>query len=233
MWVPRPVRDGPHDTAGTNEPVRHHGLENPGDQAGVNGLILVTEPLLAVLMLGRLGFAPWQFGLAFALPCVGGLIGSRLARRLVARSGQRKVMLTAGALRACWLLGLAFIRPGAAGIVLVIAVQLGLVTCMDVFNPVLATYQLEHIEKDLLARTLSAWSVTSNLTVAALTAFVGHAGQRHQPPHRDRDCRPVHPGHPRYSSPATTARSSPSGNWPGAVPDAGSEPCLTPARSRA
>ena len=37
--------------------------------------------LLAVLMLGRLGFKPWQYGLAFAAPCVGGLIGSRLARR--------------------------------------------------------------------------------------------------------------------------------------------------------
>jgi len=33
-------------------------------------------------------------------------------------------MLIVGALRACWPLGLAFIRPGAAGIVLVIAVQL-------------------------------------------------------------------------------------------------------------
>ena len=85
----------------------------------------------------------WQYGLAFAAPCVGGLIGSRLARRLVARFGQHRVMLIAGALRACWPLGLAFIGPGAAGIVLVIAVQFGLVTCMGVFNPVLATYRLE------------------------------------------------------------------------------------------
>jgi hypothetical protein len=52
----------------------------------VNGLIMATSPLLAVLMLGRLGFAPWQYGLAFGAPCVGGL-GSRLARRLVARFG--------------------------------------------------------------------------------------------------------------------------------------------------
>lgn len=44
---------------------------------------------------------------------------------------------------------------------------------MGVFNPVLATCQLEHSEKDLLARTLSAWSVTSNLTVAVLTALWG------------------------------------------------------------
>jgi hypothetical protein len=37
----------------------------------VNSLIMATEPLIAVLMLGRLGFAPWQFGLAFAAPCIG------------------------------------------------------------------------------------------------------------------------------------------------------------------
>ena len=49
----------------------------------VAGLIMATEPLLAVLLLGQLGFAPWQYGLAFALPCLGGLIGSRLARRVV------------------------------------------------------------------------------------------------------------------------------------------------------
>src|SRR6202020_1629837 len=68
----------------------------------VNGLILATEPLLSVLMLARLGFAPWQFGLAFASPCVGGLVGARLARRLVARCGQGKVMFIGGGLRARW-----------------------------------------------------------------------------------------------------------------------------------
>ncbi|HEY0542206.1 MAG TPA: MFS transporter [Actinoallomurus sp.] len=139
----------------------------------VNGLIMATSPLLAVLMLGRLGFAPWEYGLAFGAPCVGGLIGSRLSRRLVARFGQHKVMLTAGALRACWLLGLAFIRPGVAGLVLVIAVELGLITCMGVFNPVFATYRLERTATDRVARTLSAWSVTSNATIAAMTALWG------------------------------------------------------------
>ena len=59
-------------------------------------------------------------------------------------SGSTAVLLTAGALRACWPVGLAFVRPGAAGLVLVIAVEFGLVTCMGVFNPVLATYRLEH-----------------------------------------------------------------------------------------
>ncbi|MFD9504447.1 MFS transporter [Streptomyces sp. NPDC060035] len=139
----------------------------------VNGLILATSPLLAVLMLGDLGFAPWQYGLAFGLPCVGGIIGSRLARRLVARFGRHKVMVTAGVLRACWSLGPAFIRPGVAGLVLVIAVEFGLITCMGVFNPVFATYRLEQVPTDRIARTLSAWSVTSKATVAAMTGLWG------------------------------------------------------------
>ncbi|WP_116215426.1 MFS transporter [Streptomyces olivoreticuli] len=139
----------------------------------VNSLIMATSPLLAVLMLGRLGFAPWQYCLAFAVPCVGGLIGSRLARRLVARFGQHKVMLTAGTLRACWSLGLAFVRPGAAGLVLVMAVELGLITCCAVFNPVLATYRLDRTPADRVARTLSAWSVTSKATTAAMTGLWG------------------------------------------------------------
>jgi MFS family permease len=139
----------------------------------VNGLILATAPLLAVLMLGRLGFAPWQYGLAFGVPCLGGLVGSRLSRRLVARFGQHRVMLSAGVLRACWSVALAFVRPGVAGLVLVIVTEFGLITCVGVFNPVYATYRLQQTAADRVARTLSAWSVTSNATVAALTALWG------------------------------------------------------------
>ena len=139
----------------------------------VNGLIMATAPVIAVLMLGDLGFAPWQYGLAFGLPCVGGLIGSRLSRRVVARFGRHKVLRVAGALRAFWSLGLVFIQPGAAGIVLIVAVQFGLVTCIGVFNPVYATYRLEHTDAGRVARMLSAWTVTGNLTTAARTALWG------------------------------------------------------------
>jgi hypothetical protein len=142
----------------------------------VNGLIMATAPLLAVLMLGRLGFAPWQYGLAFGVPCVGGLVGSRLARPLVARFGQHRVLRVAGTLRACWSLGLAFVGPGAAGIVLVMVVQFGLVTTIGVFNPVYATFRLEQTPTGRAARTLAAWSVTSSATIAALTAVWGGLG---------------------------------------------------------
>ena len=139
----------------------------------VNGLIMATEPLIAILMLGRLGFPPWQYGLAFAAPCVGGVIGSRLARRLAARFGRHAVLLAAGTLRVCWPLGLAFVRPGAAGLVLVIVVQFGLVTSCAVFNPLLATRRLDHSAPDRVSRTLAAWSVSSSLIIAALTALWG------------------------------------------------------------
>ncbi len=139
----------------------------------VAALILATAPLLAVLMLGELGFAPWQYALAFGAPCVGGLAGARLSRPLVQRLGRTRVLMTFGALRACWSCGLAFVGPGAPGLLLVIAIQLGLVTSMGVFNPVFATYRLEHTPADRIARTLSAWTVTSKATVAAMTALWG------------------------------------------------------------
>jgi MFS family permease len=142
----------------------------------LNGLIMATAPLVAVLMLGQLGFTPWQYGLAFGAPCVGGLVGARLARPLAARFGQHKVLLIAGALRACWSLGLAFIGPGVAGIALVIAVEFGLVGSMGVFNPVFASYRLQHTEQNRVARVLSARSISGSATIAAMMLLWGLLG---------------------------------------------------------
>ncbi|MHC3467352.1 MFS transporter [Streptomyces sp. 7R007] len=138
-----------------------------------NALIMLALPLLAVLMVGHLGFSAWQYGLAFSLPSLGGLVGSRLARRLVARFGQHRVLRVSGVLRACWPLGLAFVRPGVAGLAIVMAVELGVITSCAVFNPVYATCRLQLTDADRIARTLSAWSVTNKLTTAALTALGG------------------------------------------------------------
>ncbi len=139
----------------------------------VSGLIMATEPLLAVLLLRQLGFPPWQYGLAFAAPCAGGLIGSRLARRVVARYGQRRVFRTVGTLRAVWLIGLVFARPGVAGLVTVIAVELAIIICMSLYNPVLATYRLEITPQHRIARTLLAWSISSSAVIAIFTALGG------------------------------------------------------------
>jgi MFS family permease len=138
-----------------------------------SSLILCTEPLLSVLMLGRLHFQPWQYGLAFASPCIGGLIGSRISRRVVPRRGQRTVMLVFGTLSVGWPIGLAFIPGGTPGLLLVFALQLGLVTSIGIFNPAFATYRLEQTAPDRIARTLSAWSVSTSATTALMTALWG------------------------------------------------------------
>ncbi|MEV5599690.1 MFS transporter [Streptomyces sp. NPDC052496] len=178
---PRPARTAispPSRAAGLLEGWRYI-LGHPAlrplflNTALVNGLTMATQPLLTVLMLGPLGFAPWQYGLAFAVPCLGGLVGSRLCRRLVARHGRHAVLRTAGTLRVCWLLGLTLLHPGASGLLLVMVVELGMIFCMSVFTPVLATYRLELTPADRVARTLSAWTVTGKLTTAALTALWG------------------------------------------------------------
>ncbi|HET9081063.1 MAG TPA: MFS transporter [Trebonia sp.] len=137
------------------------------------GLILATEPQLAVLMLRQLKFAPWQYTLAFGAPCIGGLIGSWLAGRLVDRFGRHRVMLVFGTMSACWPTGLAFTGPGTDGLILVISLQFALVLCMGVYVPVSAAYRLGHTEKRLVARVLAAWSVSKNLSIAALTAVWG------------------------------------------------------------
>ncbi|MEV0905574.1 MFS transporter [Streptomyces hokutonensis] len=140
----------------------------------VNGLIMASEPLLAVLLLGRLGFAPWQFALALAASSgAGGFVGSRLARPLAARFGQHRVLLTSGTLRACWPIGLAFVGPGVPGMLLVAALQLGMVTCIGVFNPLLATARLTQTVPDRVARTLTAWSISTSGAIALTTAAWG------------------------------------------------------------
>lgn len=139
----------------------------------VNALILAPAPLLAVLMLDDLGFAAWQYALAFGLPCVGGLVGARLSPRLVAARSRAWVLRTFGTARAVWPIGLAFVVAGPAGLALVMVLQLALLVCIGIFNPVSATERLRRTDTGHVARVLAAWTVTGNLVVAALTAAWG------------------------------------------------------------
>ncbi|MEU8244410.1 MFS transporter [Actinoplanes missouriensis] len=139
----------------------------------VNGLIMATAPLLAVLMLGTLGFPPWQYGLAFAVPCLGGLLGSRLARPLALRYGRTRVLRVAGVLRVCWSVPLALITPGPAGLATVMIAEFLLILSASVFSPLMATERLDRTPQDRVARVLAAWTVTDKTTVAALTALWG------------------------------------------------------------
>src|SRR5262249_29221257 len=96
-----------------------------------------------------------------------------LARPLVERVGQMPAIVAAGTLRVGWPIGLALVPPGTAGLLLVIGLELGLVTSCALFNPIVATYRLEHAAPDRIARTLSAWSITPSVCIAGATGLWG------------------------------------------------------------
>ncbi|MGW3349842.1 MFS transporter [Nonomuraea rubra] len=139
----------------------------------VNALIMATAPLLLHLMLNDLGFTPLEYGLGFGVPCLGGIVGARLSRPLVRRFGERRILLGFGAARAVWLVGLVFVGPGTGGLLVVMAVEMAMITCVGVFNPVLVTYRLRRPPKETLARVLTAWTISSRAAIAAATALGG------------------------------------------------------------
>ncbi|SEH01236.1 Predicted arabinose efflux permease, MFS family [Nonomuraea solani] len=139
----------------------------------VSALIMAAGPPLLHLMLGELGFTPLEYGLGFGIPCLGGILGARLSAPLVRRFGQRRIMLGFGVGRSCWLVGLAFVGPGTGGLLVVMAVEMAMITCMGVFNPVLATYRLQRADRRTMARVLTTWTIGSRAAVAATTALWG------------------------------------------------------------
>jgi MFS family permease len=136
-------------------------------------LILATEPLLAVLLLRQLKFTAWMYGMAFGIPCAGGFVASRLASRLTARFGRQRILLVAGTARSCFPIGLALTFAGVGGLAFFIVIQTGLIVFMGLYTPVYATYRLELLGDGHVSRGLTAWSITSNATVAVVTGLWG------------------------------------------------------------
>jgi hypothetical protein len=52
-------------------------------------------------------------------------------------------------------------------------VEFGLILCIGVFNPVMATERLQATDPSSRARMLAAWSTTSSATIALLTTLWG------------------------------------------------------------
>ncbi|SMC69539.1 MFS transporter [Kibdelosporangium aridum] len=138
-----------------------------------SALIMATGPLLAFLMLRELGFTALEYGLALGISCLGGIVGARMSRPLARRFGQRTILLGFGVARTLWLTGLAFVGPGVTGLLVVIAVEITMITCIGIFTPVFATYRLERAPHDALARVLTAWTISSRAAIAVLTALWG------------------------------------------------------------
>ncbi|MFC8047486.1 MFS transporter [Nocardia sp. NPDC057353] len=137
------------------------------------GSILLVGPLIALLMLRELGFAPWQYGLVLGVPAVGGLLGSLCAPRLVAHWGGRAVLLGFGTLRTCWLGLFLLAGPDTAGLILMMTADTLLLFCAGVFNPVFATYRMNCTADDHMARVGTAWSISAKCFQPAFIAAGG------------------------------------------------------------
>lgn len=123
------------------------------------GAILMASPLLTVLMLVDLGFAPWQYGLALGLAGAGGVLGAVVAPRAVARLGRRPVLLGFGAARCLWL-GLLPLAPASTGgLVLIIVAEFALLLCAGIFNPTFTAYRMHLTPDTHMARMQTGWSV--------------------------------------------------------------------------
>ncbi|MFC8263872.1 MFS transporter [Streptomyces sp. NPDC057291] len=136
------------------------------------GSIMMTSPLMAVLMLDDLGLAPWQYGLALGLPCLGGVLGSRLTPLLTRRYGQRRILLLSGVARTLWTVLLPLTPSGALGVFVIVAADFGLLFSAGVFGPSFTTYRMAATPDALMSRVGTSWSVGSK-TCQALFMIAG------------------------------------------------------------
>ena len=124
------------------------------------GCVMATAPLLAVFMLRELHLAPWAYGFALGVPCLGGILGAFLSRRI---ADERRKLLGFGTARALFLGFLAVAPAGTAGLIVITATQLILLICAGAFNPTFATYRMRVTEDGYLSRVLSAWSISQRV----------------------------------------------------------------------
>ncbi|MGW6493197.1 MFS transporter [Streptomyces sp. NPDC055056] len=160
-------------TAGWQYLLRHPGLRPLFFNALLfGGSIMMTSPLMAVLMLDDLGLAPWQYGLALGLPCLGGVLGSRLAQPLTRRFGQRRVLLWSGLARTLWTILLPLTPSGALGLFVIVAADFGLLLSAGVFGPSFTTYRMAATPDAFMSRVATSWSVGSK-TCQAIFMIAG------------------------------------------------------------
>ncbi|WP_433383045.1 MFS transporter [Actinoplanes sp. CA-142083] len=159
--------------------VEHRGMRTLFINSQIFGAaMMAASPLLNVLMLAELHFPAWQYGLAWGLPCIGGIVGALCLKPLNNRFGEHRVLLISGVGRALWLPFLAFIPAGVPGLIVIIAVEFLALFGAGVFNPSFATYRMTHTEDGYLSRVIACWSISSRtaqpigiLLGGALAAF--------------------------------------------------------------
>jgi MFS family permease len=160
--------------AGWRYLLRHPGLRPLFFNALLfGGSVMMASPLMAVLMLDDLGLAPWQYGLALGLPCLGGVLGSRLTPLLTRRFGQRRTLLVSGVARTLWTVLLPLVPSGALGLLVIVAADFGLLLSAGVFNPSFTTFRMAATPDAFMSRVGTSWSVGAKTCQAAFVIAGG------------------------------------------------------------
>jgi MFS family permease len=160
--------------AGWRYLLRHPGLRPLFFNALLfGGSVMMASPLMAVLMLDDLGLAPWQYGLALGLPCLGGVLGSRLTPLLTRRFGQRRILLVSGVARTLWTVLLPLVPSGALGLLVIVAADFGLLLSAGVFNPSFTTYRMAATPDAFMSRVGTSWAVGAKTCQAAFVIAGG------------------------------------------------------------
>ncbi|MEU0684044.1 MFS transporter [Streptomyces albogriseolus] len=160
--------------AGWQYLLRHPGLRPLFFNALLfGGSVMMASPLMAVLMLDDLGLAPWQYGVVLGLPCLGGVLGSRLTPLLARRFGQRRTLLVSGVARTLWTILLPLTPSGAIGVFVIVAADFGLLFSAGVFNPSFTTYRMAATPDAFMSRVGTSWSVGAKTCQAAFAIAGG------------------------------------------------------------
>lgn len=136
------------------------------------GFIAWIGPLELVLLLRGLELPAWQFGIALALPSLGGLLGSWLAARIARRLGEHRTMVWSALLRGLPVLALPFLPQGVAGLIVYVASTFLLLVIAGIFRPVYTAYRLEATDDAVMTRVTTAFTLGAR-GVAPVFALLG------------------------------------------------------------
>lgn len=139
------------------------------------GFIAWIGPLELVLLLRDLELPAWQFGLALALPSLGGLLGSWFSARLSHRFGEHRTMVWSALLRGLPVLALPFLPAGVAGLIVYVVSTFLLLLIAGVFRPVYTACRMEATDDAIMSRVATAFALGSRGIAPAFALLGGLA----------------------------------------------------------
>lgn len=136
------------------------------------GFIAWIGPLELVLLLRELALPAWQYGLALALPSIGGVLGSWFAPHFARRFGSASTLRWSSVLRGLPVLAIPFIPAGSLGFITYTLANSILLFCAGAFRPVYSSLRLQATDDAYVTRVTTAFTLASR-GIAPMFALVG------------------------------------------------------------